>query len=302
MPEEIVVIAPTLDTFIAERGGEHVEGGTCEYRLGRGEPLSKRMCSMCSVLSVLMDLSSSWTQKIDCGRLSGRSVEIIKTSTPRSWKIYRDCESAQIAARSCVLRRYYASFTCNGEHYTLRDTTIMHPPPVMTMIAQLVELCASLPQGFVHGNPTAASISFLGRLPVALKHTVPHTYFSRALLQVDYGAGNPYPLVIGSRQRVVDEPLGVIVIDTQKGIITIRSEASFASFLKEYPSHCPTLSMYFLLRGLLSFYTPEDTAVFAPITGSSCKTLREAFEEAKRQPIPLNLSSLLTRLVSAVVA
>lgn len=317
---ETFVAAPTLDTLIAkcEANPQHIDGGVCEYKLGRGQPLSMVRCTMCVRLAPLMDLITSWTQRVDSGRLNGRSIEIISAGTKNirdaeaSWKLYCACDTAQRQARQSLIRRCYASFTCSGSHFVLRDVnyspTSTSLPPLNTMMAQIVELFtdpASLPTGFIHGNPTVSSITFLGRLPVPLRHKMGDThYFSKHLLQIDYGGNDSATLsaaaasqVSKPRSVVVDEPLGVIVIDEKLGQITIRKEASFASFLREYPRHASVIALQLLLRGLLSLYPDSQTREYRDLSliPISATTLHDAFLEIRGKTFFLDIVSPLQK-------
>lgn len=331
---ETLTIAPSLDEMVAELESTqcHFDGGPCEFRLGRGRPMSKTICKMCVRLSSLIDLCSSWTQRVDTGRLSGRSVEIVLSLGSKTvkeaeagWKIYLECDNSQRLAQKCLLRRYYASFSCSGNHYVLRDLTILTPSssaPLAVMIAQLVELfgdVGSLPREFVHGNPTVASLSFTGRLPVALRHTVSSldglSYSSRYLLQVDYGGLDSSLLTIAGAARVArqksaggvvvgDEPLGAIITDVDRGILIIRPDATFASFVREYPRHANIIGLQLMLRGLFSLYHVDEWREFSdavPLGASSSSTLHDAFDQLKGSSIPLNSIMLLkTRILKII--
>ena len=305
---DTIAITPTLDALLeeVERKASHIEGGPCEYYLGRGLPMSKKRCFMCERLASLIDLGISWQQQIDSGRLTGRTIEVVENPTVKSsrdaeacWKLYTSCDNAQRLAGQSLLRRYYASFSCGGHYYLLRDVTSEQPsvlPVLSIMIDQIIQLFTGegLPVNFVHGNPTLASITFLGRLPVALRHP---TYSSRSLIQIDYGGIDSAALTgaavaLMSRQRLVvgDEPLGAIVVSEDK--IFIRPEASFPSFLREYPRYAKIIAPYLLIRGLLSLY-PDSS-----VGSSKAKTLREAFEEIRGKTIPISLSGLSSSVMT----
>lgn len=314
--DDTVVLAPTLDSLIAEheKMGQHIDGGVCEFRLGSGMPLSKTRCLMCVKLSALIDLSSSWSQRIDTGRLIGRSVEVVTIANARNirdaesaWRLYRECDTAQRESQQCFVRRYYASFTCNGSHYVLRDVTHATTPPLDVMVAQLVELFSNpnaLPPNFVHGNPTAASISFAVRLPVALRHKITISgstaedisYASRYLVQLDYGGVESTAITASRRRNALEETLGVITVNEALGTISVRSDASFISFLREYPRHANQIALLLLLRGLLSFYPSADRRDYAdaiPLGASDAANLHEAFEELKGKTFPRDVITLL---------
>lgn len=290
----MITVASTLDELIAS-SHDHEDGSQCEYRLGKGQPLSRNKCQMCTRLSALIDLSVSWTQKIDTGRLTGRNVEIVEIPGVRTirdaeatWKLYKECDIMQ----NPLLRRYYLSFTCGTGHYMLREqlscsppsdpTPRLHyvPPPLKDMIKQLREFFQSdnLPKHFVHGNPTVASISFIGRLPVALKK-----YSSRYLIQIDYGGGDSAALTaLAARQGDISGD--TVVTDSSRDSvaraiapITIKRDATFGNFLRDYPRHWKQIGFFMMLRGLLSLYPSEQS----PVGRSSARNLREAFEEVK---------------------
>lgn len=301
MSEETVVVSSSLDEFIAEqeRAGIHVEGTDCEYRLNKGQPLSHKRCQMCTKLSPLIDLSVSWTQKINTGRLTGRSIEIIETPGVRTtqdadmtWKLYRECSAIQTP----LLRRYYASFTCGSGHYLLRDVTSTSTGPIDDMIAQLVTFYhpATLPPTFIHGNPTVSSISFMGRLPIPLKHEHPEPYSSRYLLQIDFGGGDSAAITALSAKQGEITP-SHLVADTSRGRLSIRADTTFPIFLREYPRHWKLISLFLLTRGLLSLYSVSENRDYIGLVGrtSSAKNIREAFEEIRGGAIPLTLQSAL---------
>lgn len=313
--DSVIIIAPTLDALINENDAHVFEDAdtVCEYGLGRGNPLSSKRCKMCVKLSALIDLSSSWTQRINSGSLAGRSVEIAETGALRTardaeaaWRIYRECYTAQKLAQQCLLQRHYKSFSCSGRSYTLRDvTSTQTPPPLGVMITQLIELFTGqgLPETFVHGNPTVASISFLGRLPVLLRHTVNLAgvevkYASTYLIQIDYGGADSFALLAmrqsRSRPPVVEIP--AITRDTAGKNLVVRADSTFATFLRQYPDYYKEIALYFLLRGLLSLYPASEIAEFrdiAPLGGSSARSLKEAFELSRGKTIPLNIPALL---------
>lgn len=311
---ETVALAPSLDSLILEheKSGKHIDGGVCEFRLGQGLPLSKVRCAMCVRLSTLIDLTSSWSQRIDTGRLLGRSIQVVSIPNARTvrdaeaaWKSYRECDNAQRVARQSLIRRYYASFTCNGSHYTLRDVTHNVTPPLDVMIAQLIELFSTpgaFPLGFVHGNPTVTSISFSARLPVGLKHTIltgdgeTQRFSSRYLLQVDHGGVDTAAISAAKR-----ESLGAISVDSERGTLTVRPDASFISFLREYPTHANTIALHSLLRGLLSLYPKSESEEYTSVITqgpSSSASLREVFDELKGTSISTSIIPQLLPLVA----
>lgn len=322
--EESITLTPSLDSVIRESeiSGKHIaEVQGCEYRLGKGHILSKKRCPICVTLSGLIDLNVSWMQKIDTGRLRGRSIEISEVFGARSekdaeaiWNLYRECDNSQRTAKKSLLRRYYLSFSCSRQYYTIRDVTIIPEaaPPIGTMIEQIFELFEnqnSLPENFIHGNPTVSSISFLGKLPVPLKHVSRERpdYNSKYLIQVDFGGADSLALTSAAASLIAkqkkpgsivvgDEPLGAIIV--AKGLL-IRPQASFPSFLREYPQHWRPIATYLLIKGLLSLYNAEDVKEYtAIITPSSKLSLKEAFEDLRGTSVPLNLAELLRSVPS----
>lgn len=298
----MIVIAPTLDSLINESEHEHiVSSNTCEFKLGRGKPLSKMRCSICLKLSGLIDLHSSWTQRINSGRLTGCDIEIVQIvgvksikEAAASWKIYRE---SQRIAQHCLLRRYYMSFSCSGNHFALREVCSngsSPPPSLPEMIAQLIELFDSegLP---VHGNPTRTTIAFHTRLPVPLRHSVRGIeYSSSHLIQID--SLNQHLRMSSGGSLIDDEqPLGAIRCDEINNTITIRRESSFTSFLREYPRYANAIALQFFLRSLFSFYPLSETKVFSCIgvVSSTATTLSEAFQEIKGTPFPRDIFPII---------
>jgi len=308
----IVTLSPSLDVLINEfesAASGHKDAGKCDFRLGKGNPLSSNQCVICTRLSSLMDLTNSWRQPIDSGRLSGRSIEIVQinrhlSKLKEAWALYRDCDNCQRNSSQFLIRRYHASFSCDGLHYNLREVTTSSsstPPPMNVMCMQLIELFANedaLPKHFVHGNPTASSISFLpGKLSVPVKHRVKDlTYFSKYTLQVDCAPHES--LALSSIKK--KEAIGAIIYDPTRKLFLIRKEATFESFLNDYPRHSRVLSFFFLLRGLLSYYPPQDDASSIP-PSSKAQNLRQVFDENKGQSIDAECMSALFSCMSGTM-
>lgn len=320
--DDTITLAPSLDTLINEFENcgiitttGHKDAGKCDFRLGKGNPLSPNQCIMCARLSSLMDLMNSWKQPIDTGRLTGRSIEIIPITTSsklklkdveNAWILYRECDNCQRNSSQFLIRRYHASFTCDGLHYNLREVTTSSssspPPPLNVMCMQLIELFSNedaLPKHFVHGNPTVSSISF-GKtsLPIPVKHRVRDiTYFSKYLLQIDCSAHES--IILSSVKK--KEPIGAIIYDSSRKLFLIRREATYDSFLNDYPRYSRVLSFFLLLRGLLSFYSTSSQIKDLNITPSKSQTLKQAFDEIKGNTIDSECISTLFSCVSRTV-
>jgi hypothetical protein len=265
---------------------------------------------MCTTLGGLMDLSVSWVQQVDSGRLTGRSIEVVEAVGIRSvkdaettWALYQLCNNAQ----QCLLRRYHASFNCDGKYYFLREVTYTPDPPaaapLVHVLAQLLELFSSpgaLPENFIHGNPTISSLSFIGRLPVALRHRIPCEYSSRHLIQVDFGGADSAALTALASRQLGEESQNAIVI--KDGQLTVKSEATFSSFLREYPRHSKIIALHMLSRAALTFYEAEEVKAFLdvfPQGACNAKNLREIFEQIKGSTIPVDLvAELSPRLIA----
>lgn len=313
--DDLVKISQTLDTFISSTHDKHQNlGEACEFKLGKGNPLSKIKCNTCSQLDALMDLMNSWKQPVDTGSLTGRCIEITNGHHHHStislrpsdveaiWDLYRECEAAQVKARQCFLRRYYMSFTCCDNHFTLRDyhsSSNGRLPPFNVMCIQLCELFLnpnSLPKDFTFGNPTAASIFFHKLVPYPLKRSFSFNggekevkYSSRHLIQIDIAPFESFCLFKRKQQlSATAVESSTLIIDTQKQLWLVRKDAKMSNFLDDYVNN-RFISFCFLLKGLASFYTPEDYRNLITPFSSRVTSLEDAFKEIKGVPQKLNL-------------
>lgn len=294
--EEISGRSFTIDDLVEryELNYKCLDGGPCEYILGKGKTLTRIKCEACIILSRIVDLDNGRTQRITSGSLTGREIEIIpllledihlgKKEAEFNRKIYVDCDEFQRKKKQCLLQRNYLTFFCNNKPYILRERIPSSSPPIPihVAVAQMVELFSEgLPQGFIHVNPTSYSIRFR-ELLFPIIHRINRedgtifNYSSRYLIQIDLGIGsfiNKHPL---------SSQYGSIIL-TDKGDMKIRDDTDFTTFQKDYCKFSQVLGLYCFLCSLFSYYDDSDTIEYVQECGiikTDASTFRELYEES----------------------